>query len=101
MAETTTDAYQRRRRLLLEVSRVLTPAQRAADVDAFLEVVDDLPATDGSPELLAAANRALQVAHPLLMRAIVGEFDHMLPRKQTVTELVDLREAVSRLLLEE
>jgi hypothetical protein len=100
MAETTTDAYQRRRRLLLEVSRVLTPAQRAAEVDAFLEVVDDLPAVDGTAELLAAASRALQVAEPLLARAVVGEFDAALVRHVTITDLIDLRGDVLKILAE-
>lgn len=101
MTEGVTEAYQRRRRLLLDVARVMAPARRAADVGAFLAVVELLPDADpAAGAQLGMANRALQVAEPLLRRALVGEFDHLLPRKTTVTELVDLREAVSKALLE-
>ena len=98
MGETKTDAYQRRRKLLLDVARAVAPARRSADVGAFLMVVDVLPDLDqASGAQLAMANRALQVAEPLLRRAIVGEFDHQL-RGTPITALVDLHAAVAKVL---
>jgi hypothetical protein len=107
MAETTTDAYQRRRRLLLEVSRVLFPAKGAEDVETFVVAVEALPAGPSmegpareprSPsELLAVANLALGIAEPLLRRAVVGEFDHQL-RGTPITSLVELHAAVATAL---